>query len=396
MITLTSQINDSFSPSDIFENSPWQFDCHLSSFESFSGGHMGKKLFFGIDVIKVIAIVSVVSVHFLLNTDFYGVPIIGTSLNVQVFYRQLFIVCVPLFLLATGYLQLEKEWNKKYLKSTMSVVYIYLILSLFAILARILLFKEIHPISFWIKSVFTFEAVRYAWYVEMYIGLALLIPFLNYIWKSFKTKRDFQIFIVILLFITAMPGFWNAFSEDVPYISVIRFPGFWTSLYPVTYYFIGVYIRRYGSRIPPLASLFGFLGATLVQTLVICLKTGNGTFVNGVGSYDSLLIVIQSYCLFSALYRLELPKSRVFRNLAVPVSSISVLTLDIYLASAITDKFIYEYIADRLFTAQKYAILFAPLCVTLSFSLAYAVALLRKTVCPLRGKRPRPINEKPE
>ncbi|MFC7365590.1 MULTISPECIES: acyltransferase [Bhargavaea] len=347
---------------------------------------MNQKIFYGVDLIKVIAILSVVSVHFLLNTDFYNSPIIGTSLTLQVFWRQLFIVCVPLFLIATGFLQWKKEWNKKYFKSVLNVIYIYLVLSVVIILARALYFGEERTILEWIQSVFEFKGIRYAWYVEMYIGLALLIPFLNNIWKAFKTKKEFQVFLLILIFTTSVPGFWNVFNNDIPYLSVIEFPDFWMRLYPITFYFLGVYIRKHGLSISPMRSFFMFLIVTSIETAIICIKSGDGTIVNAVGGYHSILIVVQSVFLFAAFYKMEAPVSKIGKVMSIPITSISVLTLDIYLASAITDKFVYQYFYEHFFTTQKYAILYAPLCVISSFVLAYSIALLRHRLLPLKRR----------
>ena len=72
-----------------------------------------KKRNINIDLIKCIAVFSVLSVHFFKNTDFYN-KTITNSLYLGVFFRTLFMICVPLFLITTGYLMKNKELNKKY------------------------------------------------------------------------------------------------------------------------------------------------------------------------------------------------------------------------------------------------------------------------------------------
>lgn len=345
-----------------------------------------KQSFFGIDVIKMIAIVSVVSVHFLLNTKFYNTPITDSSMVFQIFYRQMFIVCVPLFLIATGFLQLEKTCNKSYFKGLLQIIYIYVILSVFVISIRIFYFDEQKSIADWILNIFNFSGIRYAWYVEMYIGLALLIPFLNLIWKGLKTKKEFQLFLVILMFITSFASFWNVVNNNVPYLSSIEFPDFWTSLYPVTYYFIGVYIRKYEVRLSPIFAFMGFLLFTIIQFAILWWKSKNVMFSNGIGSHNSILIVIQSTFLFLTFYKMQTPTSFLGKLFVRPISSISLLTFDIFLVSAITDKFVYQYFLAHTFTTQSEAILYAPICVISSFLLAYFIALVRSTLIPLRKK----------
>lgn len=345
-----------------------------------------KNKYFGIDLIKVVAIISVICVHFLLNTKFYQSPIIGTSLTVQLFWRQLFYVCVPMFLLTTGFLQWEKKFDKKFLKGFLQIVWIYIFISVFVIIVRIVGFEENKSLLEWIRSVFVFKGIRYGWYMEMYIGLALLIPFLNKIWQGFETKKEFHIFLIVLLLLTSIPNFWNSFNEGIPFLSVIEFPVFWVEMYPITYYFIGVYIRKYGISLSIFSSFIGFLFVTLLETVIIYLKVDQGVFQKSVGGYSSVLVVLQSVFLFLMLYQVEMPQRFMKKIILVPMASISALTLDIYLASAITDQWIYHHFFERYFTSQKEAILYAPLIVLSSFTLAYGIALGRKSIFTLLAK----------
>ena len=82
----------------------------------------------GLDLTRILAFLSVVSVHFFLNTDFYKIPIKGKRMLVLATLRTSFMVCVPLFLLLTGYLvsykkiSLEAESLKKYYKKIIQVL----------------------------------------------------------------------------------------------------------------------------------------------------------------------------------------------------------------------------------------------------------------------------------
>ena len=67
-----------------------------------------------IDLIKFIAVFSVISVHFFLNNGFYGKIIVGKEMYIFSFIRTLFMICVPLFIITTGYLMKNKTLSKKY------------------------------------------------------------------------------------------------------------------------------------------------------------------------------------------------------------------------------------------------------------------------------------------
>ena len=50
---------------------------------------------------------------------------------------------------------------------------------------------------------------QYSWYVNMYIGLYLLIPFLNLLWNNIEDKSGHFILVVILVIMTIAPSVFN-------------------------------------------------------------------------------------------------------------------------------------------------------------------------------------------
>ena len=80
----------------------------------------------GIDLLKVISIILVLIVHFFLNTNYYNVERIGISLTFQSIIRNGCMVCVPLFITITGFLNKEKEYNKKFFIKLLEIIIIWL------------------------------------------------------------------------------------------------------------------------------------------------------------------------------------------------------------------------------------------------------------------------------
>ena len=70
----------------------------------------------GIDIVKTIAILSVVGVHFFLNTKFYRVDLNNTNLFIQTIIQQICLTCIPLFVMSTGYLNNTTKIDKTYFK----------------------------------------------------------------------------------------------------------------------------------------------------------------------------------------------------------------------------------------------------------------------------------------
>lgn len=168
------------------------------------------------------------------------------------FMRTAFMICVPLFLLITGYLMNSKELNVKYYHGIIHTLQIYIVSTILCILFERYYLHNNLSIKYAVFSIFGGD-IAYSWYVEMYIGLFLLIPFLNILYHGLETQKRKQFLIVTLLFCTACPSLLNIFdlfnsdfwirpSVSSTYVTLI--PDWWTMLYPITYY-IGAYLLSY-------------------------------------------------------------------------------------------------------------------------------------------------------
>lgn len=133
--------------------------------------------------------------------------------------RQFLMICVPLFMVLTGYLMSRKELSRSYYKKIGHTIAIYILASLACLLYRNLFTPE--PLSLYksISGLFSFSAAPYGWYIEMYIGLFLLVPFLNLIWRNLKNKRQQLVLIGTLVLLSSLPSIFN----------VVNFKGFFTA-----------------------------------------------------------------------------------------------------------------------------------------------------------------------
>ena len=69
-----------------------------------------------LDLIRCVAAIFVISVHFCLNSGFYELTCSGMRMLIMCILRTAFITCVPLFLMLTGYLMNKKELTISYYK----------------------------------------------------------------------------------------------------------------------------------------------------------------------------------------------------------------------------------------------------------------------------------------
>ena len=58
----------------------------------------------GADIIRCLAFMSVVCVHFFVRTGYYDHTFVGEKMFLMTFVRSFFIICVPLYMTLSGYL----------------------------------------------------------------------------------------------------------------------------------------------------------------------------------------------------------------------------------------------------------------------------------------------------
>ena len=149
----------------------------------------------GIDIIKTLAISFVIGVHFFLNTRYYTTNLDNTNLFFQTYIQQIFLSCIPLFLMATGYLNNNTKITFNYFKKIIPIIIIYFIYSIPALIYRCSINEIPFDIKLWIEQIFSFKGHRYSWYINLYFGLFLLIPFFNKLYISLNNKNINNTFI---------------------------------------------------------------------------------------------------------------------------------------------------------------------------------------------------------
>lgn len=290
-----------------------------------------------LDLIRCIAVISVISVHFFLNTDFYTKNMVGKTMCLAAIMRTAFMVCVPLFILLTGYLMNCKILQKGYYKGIYHTLETYIIVSIIVLLFKYYYMKNI-DIKNGFFSILGVNANGYAWYVEMYIGLFLLIPFLNIIWNGLHTKKEHVTLIITLMICTTFPTVFTMFHF---FEGKSVFPDWWVSLYPIMYYYVGAYIKKYSlTRISPKV-LLGLLSCTIISFGIINFFISHGGhFLEGeYNKWYGFQNVINSILLFLAILNIKLDRLPVIiKKVIIKISQIS---FGIYLISYIFDNMFY-------------------------------------------------------
>lgn len=346
---------------------------------------MENKRLYGLDLIKTVAIIFVISVHFFLNAGYYDTVMLGKTMLLSTILRWLFFTCVPLFLLATGFLRCKKEVNKKYYFSLFPIYISYVLSAIIGVFVK-------YNFTDAISSGFGYDFLTllsfkngYAWYLEMFLGLAVLIPFINLSYNNIKEKSHKLILISLLMFMTGICSLNIKFENNGT--TFYLFSDYWVILYPFTYYLIGSYIREYK---PKINKIIGSLSVFLIvlsegfYTYLSC----KGKFFNWslLGGYGGITVLISSVLVFLLLYDIEIKNKAVIKI----ITEISSKTLDIYLISYSVDLIVYKYFLNM--TADYLQrVKYAPIVAIIVFIIAFLYSKIKEIILSLFKKKNREV-----
>ncbi len=297
---------------------------------------------FGLDMVRAAAGVLTLSVHFFLNNGFYDTPVSGKSMLLACMVRMLCMSCVPLFMLLTGYTCVNREWSKGYYRKLLPVLLTYVLSGAACVAFRYFWLGERWGLGTAAQMFSSYRAAPYGWYIEMYIGLFLLSPFLNAAWHGLGDGGK-KALVLTLLGLTAMPTLTNQRWELLP--------DWWVGMYPLTYYALGVWLREHPVKMKGWKLLLCWLALAAVFGVKGYLRAGGGNYILAADDgWGSLALTLESVCLFSCLRKAE------GTGLPAPVrwcvARVAKLALPMYLTSYIADQLIYPVLNRAVVQAQ--------------------------------------------
>lgn len=320
----------------------------------------------GLDLIRTLAIFCVIGGHFFMYSGIPKPENYSFLSILQLVGRFLLAMGVPLFLMLTGYLQGKKEANARYYKGALRVLGSYVVFCLVTILFRIYYLGEQGSVLQWGHKVLNFSAIQYGWYIEMWIGLFLLVPFLNILWRNIPTQRLKLLLLATLYVMTALPDMTNRYGMHLT-------PGFWKDCYPLFFYFAGAYIREYGIPLRKSYLLGGGCMLCLINPVFNVLFVRGHSMIQVAGGpwgmFGSLLVI----AMFALLYQWDTRREW----LRTMLGSISKLSLDMYLCCWIFDALWYPIFKERWYENQGQFGLFFFAIVPLLFACSYATAWVK-------------------
>ncbi len=292
---------------------------------------MEKKYDPRLDLIRAVSTLCVLFAHFIDFTGIYEIDIPIAQRALGVWLRMLLGCCVGMFLMLTGWLCSEKKLSGRYYLGFLRIYEIFLISSVFTFLYQIFVEHEQLSLSYMIGSIINVYSCPYAWYLLMYMGLFLMIPFLNLAFNGLETDRQRLVLVGTFLYLSILP---SALNMKMQLLSV-----WWKNLYPIAYYYTGAYLRRRRPRLP-VPKLLALLVASVSAFVALdyALYGPSGSWAIVVTYHDSWQCYITAVISFLLLLRLgeQMPA-----RLGSAAKRLAELSLAVYLLSGITDAYIY-------------------------------------------------------
>lgn len=305
------------------------------------------------DILRIVAVLCVISIHFFYHTGYYNTTADNVPMYFATVLRTLFSVCVPLFMILSGFLLCNKTLKKGYYSGIRKTIIVYILVAIACMIYKSIVGSyTLTPLTFF-TGILDFTGANYSWYIEMYIGLFLLVPFLNIIYKNLDSRKQKNILLITLIAITILPSLFNEFRFDSlewwanPASNTETqklIPSWWVGIYPITYYFTGCYIREYGTKIKNIyliialvVAVFGFGTFNFYRCYGMPFSTSNYVYWYGIEPY------VMSVLIFLIISKLKLENINVKTKFVL--WKISDLVLGTYLLSFIFDAiYYYEFL----------------------------------------------------
>lgn len=272
----------------------------------------------GLDIIRIIAMFFVIMVH---STTFYGFKSEGVHSIVTAIAgagRYLSYSCVPIFLLLTGYLTLNKKPEISYYLKLVKILIEFYLCALAVAIFQILCVEGSEPFFALIKKAAILAFPQYSWYMRMYLGLFLLAPFFNYIINSLSGKQ------AVLLTVISVILFSNPFISD-----------FWQWGYPIMYYFIGSILRKTQFRAPRILCLSAIPIMSIIGVVLYKYPVIPRFDIENYSNFVCLVISVSLFMLFSDI---KFDASRKFGGTLVKITrTVANASMSTYLLSVIFD-----------------------------------------------------------
>ena len=289
-----------------------------------------KKRIVGIELLRIVAMLMVVTLHYLSKGELLGsltLTLTGNSYFAW-FIESFAIVAVNVYVLISGYLLIDSSCKVKRVVELICQVLFYSIgISVILVVFGYITLGEV-TIYNMLQAFFPIQ-MKYYWFVTAYIIMYIFAPVLSAAVKN-MSRVQLRNVILLLLFIFSV-------SKSILPVKLELDTLGYDAMWFLCLFLIASYIKLYG--IPILEkrrnavicyiSCSCLIFAITMGLQKVFLSTGRlGDFINAAYGYNHILVVISAVSLFYIFYKLEISNQR---WMGKAICKIAPYTLGVYL-----------------------------------------------------------------
>lgn len=345
---------------------------------------MEKKRQSNFELMRILSMLFVVMWHVILHSNLYN------STGVTKFFLEFLIlfgiVHINSFIIVTGYFQSDKEFKWKKFFQTFSITWFYkaiiaiiFFIAMPGLISKGELLKELLPLDF-----------RDYWYINCYLLLYLLSPFINKLINNLCQKDYRRLLILLFIVFSVIPFISNQGTVQNNGYTIVQFVfmyliGGYIKKYPIDG---NLHLKNYSKNKKQIIFLSIFIISFAINFILLnfskILVSFDSNLFKEIGAYlfnnnrmySNPLVIIQSIFYFLFFSTLTFRSKK--------VNYIAKYTLDVYLIheSYYILKYLYKWIRiDDVLKCKYYIVILAVLAVTfLIFSICIVIGIVRNII----------------
>ena len=279
------------------------------------------------ELMRIISMVMIIYYHIILHGN-----ILLNSKNIYFTFTNeiiefLIIVHVNLFMLLTGYFQVDSKFKLSKVFSLLAQTIFYAIIIM--IILSCLGLVSLNKVGI-IREVFLLENTGQYWFIKVYLLLYCLSPFINILINSLEQGRykslifTSVLLICVLPYITGNKGFFINDGFTLYNAIVMYLIGAYLKKYKIkdSYHFANMPKRKYQTVMLIFYIFLALINYTLYKTsiqLAVSSPIFNeifGNFVSCVFGYENPIIILQSMCFFLFFESLDIKYNKIINRIA--------------------------------------------------------------------------------
>ena len=315
----------------------------------------------GVDVCKATGAIFVIIIHLYVEMGFYTRSMSEKVILPLSFFFTVLLSCVPLFITMTGFLMRNKKPCVAHYIGWFKYYFLYVVIELIIQLCYYCFGAEVTLYSV-LKSISLFNNG----YMSMFVGLYLLIPFLNKIWDGLVLRAKGGLIGVLVLL------------SIVPSVTGELFTKYWIALGALCYYFTGALFRDYDIHINKGVCLAGIFLCSVFETVYIyCFsaeKINNAFFWNAFNNHENTYYILPTFIITFLITALCVDIKKLPPLLNTFVKNISLHSFELYLLGLFMQTTLFGY-ARRYLNIDDHIFIWCALIGIIELLLSYIIGI---------------------